>query len=79
MREITIRDPADGSSHGIIERNRRQHQRLVDAVTAARDGEPTALMIDGTWAGVLIPAADYHDPGKCCCKNCPWGNDHGPV
>jgi hypothetical protein len=31
----------------------------------------------GQVVAAIIPAEDVHEPGHCCCKNCPWDGDHG--
>lgn len=32
---------------------------------------------DGQVIAALIPAEEVHEPGQCCCGNCPWKGDHG--
>lgn len=50
------------------------------AVNAAEQGKRDVTWVKG-WTGqivaAIIPAQNYHDPDKCCCKNCPWKGDHG--
>lgn len=40
--------------------------------------QATAVVQNGFIVGVLIPLEEYHDPGTCCCKNCPWNGNHQP-
>lgn len=49
------------------------------AVNAAERDTRDVTWIKG-WTGqvvaAMIPARNYHPPHECCCKNCPWNNDH---
>lgn len=49
-------------------------QRDLAQVT---EGDPVFITENGIRQYAVIAAADWHDPRKCCCKNCPWGGDHG--
>jgi hypothetical protein len=53
--------------------------RTLEAARAATAAEPVWIMsgINGHAIAVIIPAAEYHQPGTCCCKNCPWNGNHG--
>jgi hypothetical protein len=48
------------------------------AISVARDSGEATFITDEKGAGqvAIIPAASYHDPGECCCGNCPWDGDH---
>jgi hypothetical protein len=62
MRQLTIPDDAGP---------------LGDALREARvNGTPTQIVQDGQVVALLVDPASWHDPGTCCCKNCPWGGDH---
>lgn len=43
---------------------------------AAGDIDVAWLQRRGTYQAAIIPAENYHPPGRCCCKNCPWDGDH---
>lgn len=63
-----------------LDRNRKQAtlERLAEAVLSA-DAETrpvTFVTVGGQGQAAIIPAAEYHDPHRCCCKNCPYGGDH---
>jgi hypothetical protein len=68
---ITLGTAGAGSSAGLA--------RAAEVVASdnpvwivSRDGESGR----GVVLAVIIPAADWHAPGQCCCKNCPWDNKH---
>lgn len=68
-RESTISGEfATATLHGYQEAARLVHGGLRDVVWVTQDGMAVAA---------IIPAQDYHPPGTCCCKNCPWGGNHG--
>lgn len=43
---------------------------------AAGDIDVAWLQRRGTYQAAIIPAENYHPPGRCCCKNCPWDGGH---
>lgn len=51
---------------------------VFEAASAVTSAEPVWIMsgIRGHAIAVIIPAADWHAPGTCCCKNCPWQGNH---
>lgn len=50
------------------------------AATATDQRDVTWVENHGQVVAAIIPARNYHPPGECCCKNCPWnGNHEGPV
>lgn len=55
-------------------------QSAFEAARAVTSAAPAWIMsgISGHAIAVIIPAADWHEPGTCCCKNCPWNGNHGP-
>lgn len=68
---------------------RREHTITSDFERSTLTGYRDATMAadeetrDVTWVtrngnvvAAIIPARNYHDPGECCCKHCPWNGDH---
>jgi hypothetical protein len=53
-------------------------QSTFEAAKAATSAAPAWIMsgVNGHAIAVIIPAADWHAPGTCCCSNCPWDNKH---
>lgn len=53
----------------------------VPVLRATRDAQSghTTWLEDtaGHVVGAIVPAQNVHEDGKCCCKNCPWGGNHG--
>lgn len=70
-RVIFLGQPGAGSSAGL---NHAAHTvTAADPVwVTSRDGESG----HGVVLAVIIPAQDWHEPGTCCCKNCPWDSKH---
>lgn len=66
----------------------REPSGLVD-VTGLADGidavvrrgiHAVGLTEGGLLVAAIVPAADVHEVGKCCCQHCPWGGVHpGPA
>lgn len=52
--------------------------RVIQAVTALRANRNFVLWIarGGIRVAAIIDAADVHEPGDCCCDNCPYEGDH---
>lgn len=50
---------------------------IAVADTALEHRDVTWVRQHGTVVAAIIPAAAYHPPDQCCCKNCPWNGDHG--
>jgi hypothetical protein len=50
----------------------------IDAVVR-RGIHAVGLTEAGLLVAAIVPAADVHDRGRCCCQHCPWGGVHpGP-
>lgn len=49
---------------------------LGQAARSATADDPVWIMDGETPVAVIIPAGEYHVPGACCCKNCPWNGHH---
>jgi hypothetical protein len=53
-------------------------RKFVQAAGTATAADPVWVTRDGESVfAVILPAEEYHPPGSCCCKNCPWGGKHG--
>lgn len=63
---ITLGMAGAGSSAGL--------NHAADAV--ASDNPVWIVNQAGIAQAVIIPAEDWHEPGQCCCSNCPWNNKH---
>jgi hypothetical protein len=52
---------------------------ITDAIDHPFDDGPLLVWLtrDGVRLAAVIPAADVHEPGTCCCQHCPWNGNHG--
>jgi hypothetical protein len=52
---------------------------VAQAVSKVRGGAGSVILtLNGQAVAAVIPPEDLHEPGTCCCKNCPWGGEHQP-
>jgi hypothetical protein len=78
-RRIAKIAPVDEIPDDILQTGRDRTTRLTDRkarIIERLTADGAAWRRDVPVLAVIIPAAEYHQPGTCCRQNCPWNGNH---